>query len=141
MKAVNTKRALNRAWKLIKNHGVDKAVAFDISWKMERNELPKTKTKQGNPIIKFVSQEDMNKMNLLLIEINKMALLSSVDGMTMDDYRSPQQRAGYKSALVTLVKHLEKLTNKNGISGYLYSDNRMKHMYNEDIQVQMVVGY
>lgn len=140
-KAVNTKRALNRAWKLIKKHGVDKAVAFDLSWKMERNELPKTKTKLGNPIVQFVSQDDMDKMNILLNEMNTMALLASMEGMSMDNYRSPKQRAGYKSALVTLIKHFDRIKGKYGIKGYLYSDHQIKQMYSEDIQVQVVVGY
>jgi len=130
---VYKRQALNRAWKLIKKHGVDKAVAFDISWKMERNELPKTKSKLGNPIIRYLDPEVKTTMDALLIKAEKYERLSSSDGMTMANYRSPKQRAGYKSMSRKHYNRLLDLMKLNNIGSSMYDLN--------DPEVQVVVGY
>lgn len=96
-KKVDNKAALKRAWRMVKVKGIDKATAFDLAWKMERGEIPKVKTSNGNKVVRTVDYAVYEAIEVLTEKARLYNQMSEVKGMTMDNYLSPKQRAGYKS--------------------------------------------
>jgi hypothetical protein len=66
-KKVDSKAALKRAWRMVRVNGLDKMAAFDLAWKMERGELPKT-FKTANESVRFVDVEVKNVVMGLIAE-------------------------------------------------------------------------
>ena len=136
-KKVDSKAALRRAWRFVKVKGLDKQTAFDLAWKMERGELPKRTTAQGNQVIRVVDYSVLETVSALKEIAKKYKRYSQITGMTMDEYKSPKQRAGYGAQYKIMVNRIAKILNDNGLV-YSFVDDKYTDMDDDQVQVVFV---